>query len=532
MNILRHILLAGGALLTMSLLGVSCTDENDWTVDPAYDRLFSVNSSTMSIDVGTNTVVLEWTNTPQTDYYLIEVSKDSLTDDVEMGASNGSIVFGEDKSVTSSPDTLKGLQADTKYFIRMMGVSDAGKKASKWTYPTKFSFTTDAEQLFKEAETVVAAKSVTVAWTSGEAVTRLVLKKDGANDSTDIALSAADKQAGKYTITGLIPQTDYVISIYNDKVKRGSLKVTTAMDLPEGYDVVTIKDAATLNDALTNPDKYVNGNNGNLLFLIAKGADIDYTDEAMQATIPASVKSVQFFGEPGGDIPTLSIKGFTFEGSHAQVRFYNLNLTSSGSGYIVNMDAAADIQELSVENCKVSNMGGVIRSKVADTQIGSVKIDNCLISNIGQYGIISNDKGGSLAKVSLTNSTVYGGAGMKGVVIVKSDIDIQVENCTFYDCLGDGRYFVDDNKKTVHLLLKNCILGKAKNIKATRTKGISDLTNVYVANDFEFNGSNNFDGQATLLENSSTDLFVDPDKGDFHIQKGLVTNAGDPRWLE
>lgn len=97
----------------------SCADENDWDVDGSHDRLFGVANDGLNVTEGDTWAEVEFSGFRGTEYYIIEVSTDSLTDDIGMGESAGSIVFGEDRSITTSPDTIRGLLGETKYYLRM-----------------------------------------------------------------------------------------------------------------------------------------------------------------------------------------------------------------------------------------------------------------------------------------------------------------------------------------------------------------------------------------------------------------------------
>ena len=63
-----------------------------------------------------------WSTTPGTEYYIIEISLDSLYDDVAMGTGKGSIIYGEDKSITKSPYTLEGLYSGQQAFYSYEGI--------------------------------------------------------------------------------------------------------------------------------------------------------------------------------------------------------------------------------------------------------------------------------------------------------------------------------------------------------------------------------------------------------------------------
>lgn len=548
MKSLKHILLSGTTLFLAACFAASCTDGNDWEVDPSYDRLFSINSQKLTVDYDIDSATLEWTNTPNTDYYIIEVSKDSLTDDVEMGTSNGAMVFGEDKSITGSPSTIRGLAAATKYFLRMKGMSNSGKGGSNWAYYSKYSFTTRAENIMSgyEPENVMAA-SATVKWDASKEVTRLSYVPSGETDTTFVALSDEEKAAGAYTLTGLRANKTYIVGIWNGDVQRGSTKFTTMADRPSGYDAVEITGADVLNAVLTDPTPYIKDNGGNLILVFQPGVTIDNSSEEAKVTIPSSIKSIQFWGDAGGEKPTLIMKNVDFEGEHAEIIFKNMNIKSAdGKGYVVNQKATGTVGNVTIEDCNLSGMNAVVRNQNSSSNFTSITINNCVMDKVGKgYAIVENKQAASVMNtVTITNSTVSN-SDMKGVVIssVQSPLQINIESCTFYNTLRAGQYFIDDDasKKgagNVSVMLKKVIIGKSYDyadgnvITATRTKGISSVTDVYTVKDFGYKSGYDFDGKTTILDVTSAELFVDPEKGDFHIQKNQITDAGDPRWLE
>ena len=123
------------AFLAMTPM-VSCTDKNDWEVDSAHDRLFGVKSSALSVDTDddqpTKIAVNFSAYDKNTEYYIVELSTDSLYDDVPMGGENARI-FGEDKSITSAPVDINNLEEYTKYYMRVKAMSST-KAESKWVY--------------------------------------------------------------------------------------------------------------------------------------------------------------------------------------------------------------------------------------------------------------------------------------------------------------------------------------------------------------------------------------------------------------
>lgn len=539
MKKLKYIAGAGALMLFTALSSVSCTDGNDWDVDGSYDRLFSVVSSSLSVSAETTTAEVKWAKTPNTEYYVIEVSKDSLYDEIPMNTGNAT-VFGEDKSIVTSPYTLSNLDSDSKYFIRIKALSSA-KAESKWSYLEKYAFETKAEQIL-DGVTAITGRSAIVSWDSSLAVTHLLIHKDKGTEATEaqrIALTDADKSIGTYKLTDLEAKTAYVVSIWNNEVQRGLLKFTTTEAYPEGYDVVTVESTAALNDLFTNPADYITGNNGNMVIVFPKGSSLNMAGDGNILTVPAALKSVIFWGEAGGDKAVFMPKGLGFEGTHETVRFYNLDIQneSSGGDYVINQNVNGTITNLSIEDCTVSKTRGVLRVQGDGAQgsIDNFTISNTILTDIGSYAIVNSKLSGFAWKtINFSNST-FNTVNAGGVIITQQgNIAMNIDNCTFYNCVTTGKSFIDINKMSgVTVSVNKTIIGQLYNyadgstIKAYSVKNIATANDVYTTSDCPY--ASGYDW-GTILEKTSAQLFVDPVNGDFHIQNGAV-NAGDPRWL-
>ena len=119
----------------------SCTDDNDWSVDASYDRLFhSIEFSVTPLD---DRAEVSFKKMPNTDYYIVEYSTDSLSNDIPMGGTEHSVV---DSSFVDTPDSIYNLDGNTEYYIRIKGRSYSGK-SSNWKYLDNFKFKTKAEQI-------------------------------------------------------------------------------------------------------------------------------------------------------------------------------------------------------------------------------------------------------------------------------------------------------------------------------------------------------------------------------------------------
>lgn len=217
----------GLSVVLSGMLFTSCTDANDWGVDTSFDRLFGTKQSSFTVTEGAVSAEVKWDATVNTEYYIIEVSTDSLYDDIPMGAEN-SIVYGEDGSIIQSPYTITGLLGETTYYLRIKSMSK--DKQSNWVYLPDYKFTTDKEQILNEpSETEITDEAVSLTWEAGLEVTHITYTQDGTLVTYE--LSDEEKAAGKVTLMGLLAMTDYTFYIYNGEILRGEIEVTTGQSV-------------------------------------------------------------------------------------------------------------------------------------------------------------------------------------------------------------------------------------------------------------------------------------------------------------
>ena len=110
--------------------------------------------------------------------------------------------------------------------------------------------------------------------------------------------------------------------------------------------------------------------------------------------------------------------------------------------------------------------------------------------------------------------------------------DITIKNSTFYNCNGNGQYFVDFGKDAKFgpntFTIESCIFGKSADEKTD--KNIRSKTPATVANSFRTTDFFKVIKGVIDTEFSSEQLFTDPANGNFTIKGGtLKEKAGDPR---
>lgn len=552
----------GVALMGLGLVSMSsCTDGNDWDVESAFNRLFGADEEKISVTPTATTATVEFSaSQPQENnsgniYYIIEVSKDSLYDEVAMGGERAT-VYGEDKSITKSPFEITGLDGDTEYFLRIKVMSDT-KGDSKWAYYDEGAhFKTDAEQIFAEVTADDYTDSqVTLSWTDPN-VTHIAVSVDGAEiEGSPFNLTDEEKANQSKTFTGLNQLTNYTFVIYNGEAKRGTRNVTTAAAPPAAAYTRYLETTETrLNQALfdqivADARTETGEQNVSITIVFPAGSTTEIIGDDTAAD-PGTLKisdgvSVNFFGRGGGETPTLKLlKNFDIAGSHNFITFEHLNIVDGGAGYCINQSTACSVSEVKFTDCNVSGQATAFfrLQKDGAKVINALTIDNCVMhdmcSGYSYIHVDANSGDGVVKNINISNSTFYNVApsGKMFIYSKKTNMEsINITNCTFNNNTGSGNYFIDFNDDAYgpsgDFNITNCVFGKSaddntKNIRASKDPNV---VNSFCTSDFYkqkgFPGINE-------LDYTYDKLFVAPDEADFHFQKGTLEDykTGDPRW--
>lgn len=524
-------MLLGGASFT------ACTETNDWDVDPAYDRLF--HSSKVSVSPGEDQAEVTFKKMPDAEFYVIEISTDTLFDEVE--TTEHSIYFGdkEDARITTSPYTMTGLEGSTKYYFRIKSCATNGK-GSTWKYlddtESNYSFTTKSEQIILDV--VPGSKTVKVSFKAGKQITEAQIVKD---DEVLVSqpVTADEVAAGELTISGLNAKTSYTVQLLNGENVRGKMKFTTTEPFPDGYEVINVAAGDDVKDLLAN------ATSDKVVVVFPQG--MEYTalnEEAQTSTIkvPENIKSVYFWGAAGESKATVKLKGVSFESSSMDVvRFYNLNLQygANSDGYVLNQSGTFTLNSLEMEKCDVKDIRGIFRfQSIVNSTVNAIKINDCVLTNIGTYGIVNtkDQKSLTLGTVSITNSTLNT---INSVLTNTSqaNFSITLDHCTIWNCVPATKPYFDLQKQTgVTVACTNSLIGAyydfkdaAQTVKGSSLKDI-DATGTVYTSDFNWNSGYEIGSQ---ISETSAQLWANPAKtgADFTVQNSSYKNLGDPRWI-
>lgn len=219
-------------MLCLTGIFTACTEGNEWETNPSKAALFRVRD--VKVDkAAAQTASVSWSATSSAEYYIIEVSTEKLSDNMEIGTSQNSIVYGEDKSISAVPALISGLTKSSTYYLRVKSFGDGLE--SGWAYLDGTFETTEEDILEKEfANGDITAESIRVKWNdAGLPVTHLSYEwqvnvgGDVTTQEETYELSSEEISAQSAILSGLQPGTKYNISIYNNDDLRGITEATT-----------------------------------------------------------------------------------------------------------------------------------------------------------------------------------------------------------------------------------------------------------------------------------------------------------------
>jgi len=542
-NIYTNMLVTGALALALA----SCVDDNDWGTDSSHSRPFSPHDISVSAEATTATI--EFDRLSSVDYYLLELNQDSLyMEDYHEGS--------RIDTVRTSPYILDELVGETVYFVRLKAISSStAAAASKWSYyesGTKRSFKTKGEQIFESITSADRTEnSIRLSWAAGEAVTRIevsvVDSEGGKAPLKTVTLTEAQIQEGACVVDGLEPTTTYLFIIYNGVSKRGERTATTAAAMPEGDLKYTLEDGITaittalIKDLVEQAQTATGNTSVGVTIGIPAGVTVDMngvseTGEITTLTIPEAA-SITFFGLAGAEKPVLNFpKTLEIGGTHGYIRFENVVIKDDGATYLINQSNAMQVEELSFKDCEIPSLSrSLVRLQGTSTKtIGTVNIDNCVVTNqgSGSYAFLYwNNAAYTVSNVNVTNSTFNTMSHSFADVQKSSTGTFNISNCTFYNVVALTRYFLDA-RSAVSVTVQNTIFGKTNGdgVGGIRLTGSTPtIIDVYKTSDCNFS-SYSFTADRSETPVLSSELFANPDEGDFTILESKLKSLGDPRW--
>lgn len=384
-NNISKYLLGLATIITVS----SCSDQMDEITSLILDRNYAPVELTAKVVNKTN-VKLTWVKS-NADSYTIEVFQDdSLT------FAGTPVKTITNIQASDIPYTVNSLQGETNYSFRVKAVTkDDASRDSKWS--TAY-VETEAENILSAVneETDITATTVTLNWPAGQTATSIVATNNDSFASNVIThtITADEIAAGRATISGLTPETNYTLKLYNNTKTRGTVKVKTAIDLGGATLVKAGSDLKTCID---------NANDGDVLALMPGTYPINTIDGNMPLNKSIAIKSVRSYDKAiiqGGfqlnNGAALSLTQLVLDG--------NNNTTIK---YVADYKTAGKFGDLTIEGCDVKGYtGGVYYVNIA-ADITNLKINNSIIHNISTASDFMDCRLGAIHNLTFTNNTVY-----------------------------------------------------------------------------------------------------------------------------
>jgi hypothetical protein len=305
--------------------------------------------------------------------------------------------------------------------------------------------------------------------------------------------------------------------------------------------------------------------------IVVKSGVHDAQDEA----VFIENKSLTIKGEEGDEKPKVFIKQIDVTGTGIDLTFEGLDLTGATlvdsvtgeedttvlvADYLINLvEDHVSSDDIIFRDCIVRNFErSVIRGDRSPAHTAdSIVIDNCIMHDFrggGDYGPFRLKKNITINTFIIKNSTMYDFLNklIDCQDIVTSQLDVIIENCTFYAWGGgkDAQYLFDiQDNETARLYIKSCILGKTNSesvtVRAFRSleDAYAEIKNTAMAPDFIVDTTGAYDRVPwDVDEFNEVDFdpeFEYPDTGNFNIPAGSELRQmsptggpiGDPRWI-
>ncbi|MCL2098413.1 MAG: DUF5123 domain-containing protein [Bacteroidales bacterium] len=546
------------AICFMALMALfnACEKPMEEITNYDYARAFSpinLKQTPSTFDVTT----LEWQMVDGAREYVVELSRGD-----ELLFNN--IIATYETEATRL--VLTDLWGETQYSVRVKSKAfNEGQQDSQWT---SLAFKTNAEQIFLPLRNVdIKGTSILVRWVLPNGNITKLNVSGGSVDIGDVVLTPADLAAGAKSLTGLEPNRNYIVGIYDGEQRRGLVTPTTkwkptggegdVVQVASGADLIAVtSDAGNIGKIIYLPDGYTFDVSTSDGILIAGNMTIYGDPDALvkpMITTSSTGGGAKLFRWPGAcSIDTLKFVNLAFAATGAGNQSSVIH-----PGTAVGVDDIVMLKGLVFENCEAYDFGRCfirIQNIAGSSPIDVLSLNNCFARNIGTYGgdngayafVTLNIATGGIDKVTVTNSTFQKQYHSFVNAPLTTDNrpckNVLIENCTFNDVMTGptattARYFIDGNNNSqIDIIIRNVIFGQSGPSSAGYRYGDGSaitVTNSYKTTDFTTTPTTADLPSLIAYPGSSTALFMNPAVGDFSIRDanfaGIAT-VGDPNW--
>lgn len=528
-----------GALFT------SCQDDQYNKIDDLFQPRFVLEKP----EVKSNSITLVWYKVNDASSYTVELHQDTYY-----------------KSLFMSVDTtepfvfLDDIPYGTTFYIRVRSNAANAVNNSQWTYTNASTEARPeyAKLLEDVSKTEITENSAIIRWKVDvqnpvDSISVMpMMDKTLANVSR--YLTEEEKAQGRAEVTGLDKNTLYAVNIYDTSKPR-------KYDKP--YNQATFRTAGPAAESITvgwddDLTKLLTDNNDNAD--IPEGTEYFLPAGSAYRLTPFAVKKgFRLVGSTEGIKPIVTLESSwnVVAGSYiSSMEFVNVEFRQEIlNSYFFNSGNAYTMENISFVNCDFYGFGrGFWRHQGANVKhLMNLEMEGCKFEQCGwqtgAYGTFhlgSTDKEGNsydnVERVIYRNCTFsrdnnstdgWGWGNIFYAPNLDKPIHLEYKNVTFYSFCRNQRMINIQSAVGSELIIEGVVLaspcGEIYSIGANTT---TTFSNNYTTKDYVLGGSKI---NATDLDITAAELFVDPEKGDLTIKDSsspIVTNrAGDTRWI-
>ena len=528
-----------GALFT------SCQDDQYNKIDDLFQPRFVLEKP----EVKSNSITLVWYKVNDASSYTVELHQDTYY-----------------KSLFMSVDTtepfvfLDDIPYGTTFYIRVRSNAANAVNNSQWTYTNASTEARPeyAKLLEDVSKTEITENSAIIRWKVDvqnpvDSISVMpMMDKTLANVSR--YLTEEEKAQGRAEVTGLDKNTLYAVNIYDTSKPR-------KYDKP--YNQATFRTAGPAAESITvgwddDLSKLLTDNNDNAE--IPEGTEYFWPAGSSYRLSPFAIKKgFRLVGSTEGIKPIVTMESSwnVVAGSYISgIEFVNVEFRQEIlNSYFFNSGNAYTLENISFVNCDFYGFGrgfwrhqGANNKHLMNFEMEGCKFEQCgwQTGAYGTFHLGSTDKEGNsydhLERVIFRNCTFsrdnnstdgWGWGNIFYAPNLDKPIHLEYKNVTFYSFCRNQRMINIQSAVGSELVLEGVVLaspcGEIYSIGANTTTSFS---NNYTTKDYALGGSKI---NATDLDMTAAELFVDPEKGDLTIKDSnspIVTNrSGDTRWI-
>ncbi|WP_199120633.1 DUF4957 domain-containing protein [Pedobacter sp. ASV28] len=485
------------------------------------DRAFSATGLTATV-INKINARLTWTKVSNASSYTIEVY-----DNVDFSGTPVKTITGI--KYDQVPYTVTGLAGATQHAVRVKSIGSNGSADSKWVSVT---FKTDAEQILNPVSLGdITATSVKITWPANETVTRLVFNPGNISRT----LTPAEIAAGSATVTGLVAETLYTVSIFNNAIQRGSTTFTTAIDVSAFTQVhndseltAALAASGSVRIAL-HPGTYTLTSditaNKNITIVGTDAVNKPVINRAvfkLEANAALTLNNVKLDGNQASNTNQLIIYNAASTGTYGAVSILNSEMYNYAKG-LLYINVSALIESITLEN-NIFHDINVTGAAFVDMRLGFAKTFS--MKNNTLYNFTTSDSQRDLFRID--NVTTFP---------TQTSNKLTVTNNTFYNVMNytGTRYFYNRLTTLSTYFNKNIVV----NSLAYYTNQSATIFAEMLNNNY-FNAANFYESTTTSAKNDATaNGYTKLDPGFTNAAAGNFTisnvdlkayGIGDVRW--